>query len=93
MLKSLNICPSTDAGKVKIPLETAKVPSDTPETIPKRIEPPEVSEHPSEGIKSWVASIRALIAAVSTFLSRLRARGISSCPRDPRQGVSFIEQG
>ena len=34
-----------------------------PETIPKRIEPAEVSEPPKEGIKSWVSSIRALIAA------------------------------
>ena len=62
-LKSLDIRLSINTGKVKRPLETAKDPSNILETTPKRIEPAEVSEPPNEGIKSCVASIRALIAA------------------------------
>ena len=62
-LKSLDLRPSANIGKVKRPLETVIDPSDAPETIPKRAGPAKASEIPSEGIKSWVASIRALIEA------------------------------
>ena len=73
MLKGLDICPPTSKGKVKRPLETAKEPSDAPESIPKRSGPTGATEVPTEGIKSWVASIRALITALSTCLSRPQA--------------------
>ena len=63
MLKSMDVYPTTITGRVKRPLEAAKESSDAPEGIPKRSGPAEESKVPTEGIKSWVASIRALIAA------------------------------
>ena len=52
MLKGLDVCSPTSKGEVKRPLETAKEPSDAPESIPKRSGPTGATEVPTEGIKS-----------------------------------------